>query len=88
MSWFLEPIEYVLDRNTISSKLGNHCETASLCAVESTSSLTNDNPSDKRKGSTAYDVMCKYYTDAMENIDCNDPEMIQVAKYKFNKIRA
>ena len=88
MSWFLEPIKYVLDRNPISAKLGNHCATVSLCAVKSTLSLTNNKLSNKRKGSTAYDVMHKDCVDVMENMDCNDPEMIQVAKYKFNKIRA
>ena len=64
-SWFLDPIKYVLDRNPISAKLGNHYTTKTLCAVESILSLTNDNPSNKRKVSTAYDVMHKYYVDTI-----------------------
>ena len=85
LSWFLEPIKYVLDRNSISAKLGNHCATLSLCAVESTLSLTNDKPSNKRKGSTTYDVMHKDYLHAMEKIYCNDPEMIQVLRTSLTK---
>ena len=86
MPWFLNPIKYSLNINPISEKLGSHCATVSLCTVESTLSLTNDKPSNKRKVSTAYDFMCKDYVDVMENIDFNDPKIIQVAKYKFNEM--
>ena len=88
LSWFLEPIKCVVDRNPISAKLGNNCDAESLFAVESTLSLTNDTPSNKRKGSTACDIMHKDYVDVMEKIECNDPEMTQVAKDKFNEMQA
>ena len=85
---FLEPITFFSDRNPIGAKLGNHCATETLFSVESMLSLTNAEPSNKRKGSTEYDVMHKNYVDAMEKIDSNDPEMVQNAKDKFNETRA
>ena len=66
LSWFLEPIKHVVDRNPISAKLGDNCDVDSLFAVESTLSLTNDTPLNKRKGSTAHDVMHKDYVDVMK----------------------
>ena len=88
LSWFLEPIKYVVDRNPINTKLGNECDTELLFAVESVLSLTNDTPLNKRKGYAVYDVMYKDYVDLMEKIDCNNPEIIQVAKDKFNEMQA
>ena len=32
--------------------------------------------------------MHKDYIDVMEKIDCNDPEMIQIDKDKFNEMRS
>ena len=88
LSWFLEPIKHVVDRNPISAKLGNESDTELSFDVESTLSLTIDTPLNKRKGSTAHDVVCEDHVDVMEKIECNDPEMMQVAKDEFNDMRA
>ena len=69
LSWFLEPIKCVVDRNTISPKLGNNCDAESSFAVESTLSLTNDTPSNKRKGSTTCDVEHEYYDDVIQKLN-------------------
>ena len=88
MSWFLEPIKYIADRNPISTKLSNECGTELLFAVKSTLLLANDALLNKRKGSIAYDIMYKDYINMMEKINYNNQEMMQVAKDKFNEMQA
>ena len=66
LSWFLELTKHVVDRNPISAKLGNKYDAESSFGVESTLSLTNDTPSNKRKGSTTCDVVHECYVDVME----------------------
>ena len=86
LSWFLEPIKCVVDRNPISAKLGNESDAELSFNVESTLSLTIDTPLNKRKGSTACDVVHKDYVDVMEKIDGNYQQMIKVAKVKFDEM--